>query len=65
MLLTFAFFVSLSSKQGALFAKKTDYAPHELYCPTLLCPTSIFAGTKVAFIAAAPTSCHSVAITEG
>ena len=38
-------------------------SPHQLECPTLLFPNSIFQNVKFAFIATSPTACHSVAIT--
>jgi len=40
-----------------------DKATHDLECPTLLFPTSIFSPkVKIACIAASPTSCHSIAV---
>lgn len=52
-----------SSVPGRSSISKTP-AKHELECPTLLFPTSVFGkDVKIAHIATSPTACHSVAIT--
>lgn len=52
-----------SSVPGRSSISKTPES-HELLAPTLLFPTSLFAEAKIAFVAASPTSCHSVAIAS-
>jgi hypothetical protein len=52
-----------ASVPGRSSISKTP-AKHELECPTLLFPNSIFATTeKIAHIVTSPTACHSIAIT--
>lgn len=51
-----------ASVPGRSSVSKTP-AKHELECPTLLFPTSIFGQMRIATIATSPSACHSVAIT--
>ena len=52
-----------SSMPGRVKANSSQELAHELECPTLLFPSTVFSKIKVAHIATSPMACHSVAIT--